>query len=97
MLRCDKPGFRCAADPDYLHGSSIQWSCAVTGMAVTKALTDEQIAGYQPWFDNGCRLRELSHDLNELALDTIRAIEGWGRRSTCRCVARPVRVFMALI
>jgi hypothetical protein len=79
VLRCGKPGCRCADDPDYLHGPYIQWSRAVKGKTVTKALTNEQLARYQTWFDNGHRLRELSHELNELSLDTIRTIEGWGR------------------
>jgi hypothetical protein len=33
-----------------------------------RILTDDQLAGYSPWFDNHKRLRELLAELEELSL-----------------------------
>jgi hypothetical protein len=79
MQRCGKKHCACWADPPHLHGPYLQWSRAVNAKTVTKVLTPEQLRRYQPWFDNGKRLRELAHELNELSLTTIRTLEGWGR------------------
>ncbi len=81
MLRCGKSGCRCADDPNYLHGPYNQWSRAVKGKTVTKALSDEQLRRYQPWLDNGRQLRELTHQLHKLSLNTITRTEGWGGKS----------------
>lgn len=79
LQRCGKQHCACKADPPQLHGPYLQWSRAVKGKTVTKVLTPEQLRRYQPWFDNGRRLRELAHELNELSLTTIRTLERWGR------------------
>jgi len=78
MQRCGKKHCACKADPPQLHGPYLQWSRAVRGKTVTQVLTPEQLRRYQPWFDNGRRLRELAHELNELSLTTIRTLERWG-------------------
>lgn len=78
MARCGKRTCRCRAEPPQLHGPYIQWTRAVKGKTVTKILTEQQLATYQPWFDNNRRLRDLSSQLQRLSLDTIRTIEGWG-------------------
>ena len=44
---------------------------------VTKALSPQQLAVYQPWIDNNRRLRRLTSDLHTLRLNTIRTLEGW--------------------
>jgi len=79
LQRCGKQHCACKADPPQLHGPYLQWSRAVHGKTVTKILTPEQLRRYQPWLDNGRRLRELAHELNELSLTTIRTLEKWGR------------------
>jgi len=79
MQRCGKRHCACKGDPPHLHGPYLQWSRAVKGKTVTKVLTPEQLRRYQPWLDNGRRLRELAHELNELSLTTIRTLERWGR------------------
>jgi len=38
----------------------------VDGKTVTKLLTPEQLARYQPWLDNARRLRELVSELETL-------------------------------
>jgi hypothetical protein len=50
----------------------------VKGKTVTNVLSQAQLATYQPWLDNSRQLRELSTQLQQLSLDTIRSIEGWG-------------------
>jgi hypothetical protein len=74
-----KPACRCATDPDQRHGPYIQWSRTVKGRTVKKLLTAEQLETYQPWIDNGRRLRELAHELETLSLDAMCTAEGWNR------------------
>ncbi len=52
MTRCGYPGCRCHAGPPRLHGPYHQWTRKIGGKTVTRLLTDDQLAGYQPWFDN---------------------------------------------
>ena len=59
MTRCGYPGCRCHADPPQLHGPYHQWTRKIGGKTVTRILTDDQLADYQPWFDNQRRLRAL--------------------------------------
>ena len=59
FMRCGKPNCRCKADPPTLHGPYLHWTRTVDGKTVTRTLTPEQAARYQPWFDNARRLREL--------------------------------------
>ena len=46
---------------------------------VTRILTEEQFADYQPWFDNHRRLRELITELETLSLDIAEADPRWNR------------------
>ena len=78
MARCGKPTCRCRAEPPQLHGPYNQWTRAIKGKTVTKVLSETQLATYQPWFDNNRRLRELSTQLQQLSLNTIQTLEGWG-------------------
>jgi hypothetical protein len=57
-MRCGKTNCRCKAEPPTLHGPYLHWTRTV-GRTVTRTLTPEQAARYQPWFDNARRLREL--------------------------------------
>lgn len=78
LARCGKQTCRCRREPPQLHGPYIQWTRAVKGKTVTKVFSEAQLATYQPWFDNNRQLRELSTQLQQLSLDTIRSVEGWG-------------------
>jgi hypothetical protein len=78
-VTCGKPSCRCATDPDQRHGPYIQWSRTVKARTVNKMLTPEQLERYQPWIDNGRRLRELAHQLETLSLEAMHTAEGWNR------------------
>ena len=71
-MRCGKPNCACKADPPALHGPYIQWTRTVRGKTVTRLLTDEQLARYQPWFDNNRRLKDL---IAMLEIASLQAIE----------------------
>lgn len=43
----------------------------VNGKTVTRILTDDQLVGYQPWFDNQYRLRELIAELETLSQENL--------------------------
>jgi hypothetical protein len=67
MTRCGYPGCRCHADPPQMHGPYHQWTRKIGGKSVTRLLTDDQLADYQPWFHNQRRLRSLIADLETLS------------------------------
>ncbi len=77
-MRCGKPGCACKADPPALHGPYIQWTRTVDGKTVTRFLSEEQLARYQPWFDNARRLKEL---VAKLEIASVHAIESEDRRA----------------
>jgi len=79
MTRCGHPGCRCHADPPRLHGPYHQWTRKKNGKTATRILTDDQLADYQPWFDNHRRLRELVTELEELSLAIAEADPRWNR------------------
>lgn len=76
-MGCGKPGCRCKADPPRLHGPYLQWTRKIGGKTVTRRLTNEELARYQPWFDNARRLRELVSELEDLCLRAASEAEGW--------------------
>ncbi len=76
---CGKPNCRCHADPPRLHGPYHQWTRKKDGKTATRILTDDQLADYQPWFDNHRRLRELIAELEELSLAIAEADARWNR------------------
>lgn len=79
MMRCGSPRCaRCKTDPPQLHGPYIQWSRKVNGKTVSKMLSPEQAARYQPWLDNARQLRELVTELEALTTQTVEHAEGWG-------------------
>jgi hypothetical protein len=79
LTRCGHPGCRCHADPPRLHGPYHQWTRKKDGKTATRILTDDQLADYQPWFDNHRRLRELITELETLSLDIAEADPRWNR------------------
>ena len=79
MTRCGYPGCRCRADPPQLHGPYHQWTRKIAGKTVTRILTDDQLADYQPWFDNQRRLRDLITELEALSLVITEADPRWNR------------------
>ncbi len=78
-VTCGRATCRCASDPDQRHGPYIQWSRTVKGRTRNKMLTPEQLERYQPWIDNGRRLRDLAHQLETLSLEAMRTAQGWKR------------------
>jgi hypothetical protein len=71
---------RCGhADPPALHGPYHQWTRKKNGKTATRILSDDQLADYQPWFDNHRRLRELITELEELSLTIAETDPRWNR------------------
>ncbi|MFY9651627.1 DUF6788 family protein [Trebonia sp.] len=79
MTRCGYANCRCHADPPQLHGPYHQWTRKINGKTVTRILSDDQLADYQPWFDNHKRLRELITELEELSLEIAENDPRWNR------------------
>jgi hypothetical protein len=77
LMRCGKRNCACKADPPTLHGPYTQWTRTVDGKTVTKLLTDEQLARYQPWFDNARRLKDLVAKLEIVSLQAVETQERW--------------------
>jgi hypothetical protein len=79
MTRCGHPGCRCHADPPRLHGPYHQWTRKIGGKTVTRILTDDQLADYQPWFNNQRRLRTLITELETLSQEIADNDPRWNR------------------
>lgn len=75
-MRCGKQRCACRGDPPALHGPYIQWTRTVSGKTVTRFLTEEQLARYQPWFDNARRLKDLLGKLEAASLHALEQAEG---------------------
>lgn len=71
LMRCGKRNCACKADPPRMHGPYTQWTRTVEGKTVTKLLTQEQLARYQPWFDNARTLRDLVAKLEIVSLQAV--------------------------
>lgn len=71
QTRCGNPGCRCHADPPRLHGPYLSWTRKVENKTVTRTLTPDQAEGLQPLLDNARRLRELTTELETLALQHV--------------------------
>ena len=88
-MSCGKPNCACKADPPALHGPYTQWTRTVGGKTVTRILTDEQVARYQPWFDNSRRLKDLVAKLEIVSLQAVKTADELATpRSTPRRKAR---------
>jgi hypothetical protein len=68
---CGKHDCRCHADPARWHGPYAEWTRKVNGKTVTRRLTQDQLAAYQPLFDNARKLRALLADLQDLTMQVI--------------------------
>lgn len=75
LMRCGKRNCACKADPPILHGPYTQWTRTVRGKTVTRFLTEEQLAAYQPWFDNSRRLKDLVAKLETVSLQAIQTAD----------------------
>lgn len=82
QMRCGKPGCACKADPPVLHGPYIQWTRTVNGKTVTRFLSEDQLARYQPWFDNARRLKEIVAKLEVASLHAVEQSDGRTTRTT---------------
>ena len=73
--RCGKQRCRCRGEPPQLHGPYAFWTRKVDGKTVTRMLSAEEVADYQPLFDNARRLRELMSELLELSLQLVESAD----------------------
>ena len=88
QMRCGKPNCACKADPPVLHGPYTQWTRTAAGKTVTRILTEEQLARYQPWFDNSRRLKDLVAKLEIVSLQAVKTAD---ELATPRSTARKAR------
>src|SRR5579862_1288312 len=65
---CGKHDCRCHTDPSRLHGPYAQWTRKINGKTVTRRLTQDQLAEYQPMFDTAKKLRALLAELQDLTM-----------------------------
>ena len=79
MTRCGYANCRCRADPPQLHGPYHQWTRRINGKTVTRILTDDQLADYQPWLDNQRRLHALITELETLSQQIADQDPRWRR------------------
>ncbi len=77
-MRCGKPTCACRDDPPSLHGPYIQWTPTLNGKTVTRYLSEDQLARYQPWFDNARRLKEITAKIEIASLHALEQSEGPG-------------------
>jgi hypothetical protein len=77
--RCGNPNCHCHADPPRQHGPYTQWTRKVAGKTVTRLLTADQLASYEPWLDSQRRLRSLVTELETLSLAIFDADPRWKR------------------
>ena len=68
---CGKPTCRCHTSPAARHGPYAEWTRKIGGKTVTRRLTPEQLAAWQPLFDNARQMRELLSQIQELTLAII--------------------------
>jgi len=78
-MRCGRKGCRCHADPPMLHGPYWAWTRKVRAKTVARWLSEEQLADYQPYFDNAKKLRALTSELEALSLAAVEADPRWVR------------------
>jgi hypothetical protein len=78
---CGKPNCRCHAEPPRLHGPYAEWTRKVGGKTITRRLTQDELAEYQPLFDNAKKLRLLLAELQDLTLEIIGADSSPGPQS----------------
>ena len=72
LTRCGNTGCRCHGDPPQLHGPYLTWTRKVDNKTVTRTLDTAQANALRPLLDNSRRLRELTTELETLALQQVR-------------------------
>jgi len=72
LTRCGNTGCCCHADPPQLHGPYLTWTRKVDNKTVTRTLDTAQADALRPLLDNSRRLRELTIELEALALQQVR-------------------------
>ena len=85
-MRCGKAGCACKGDPPALHGPYTQWTRTVAGKTVTRFLSEDELARYQPWFDNARRLKEL---VAKLEIVSVHAFDAERQRKTPSALKNP--------
>jgi hypothetical protein len=70
---CGKRHCRCHDDPPVLHGPYAEWTRKIEGKTVTRRLTPEQLAAWQPLFDNARKMRDLLARIQDLTLQAVDA------------------------
>ena len=80
--RCGKQNCRCHSDPPRLHGPYAFWTRKVNNKTVTRMLNDEELADYQPMFDNARKIRDLVTQLHELSLELVEPAEASAKPRT---------------
>jgi hypothetical protein len=70
---CGKRRCRCHASPPQLHGPYAEWTRKIEGKTITRRLTPEQLAAWQPLFDNARKMRDLLARIQDLTLQTVDA------------------------
>lgn len=74
--RCGKTKCRCRAEPPQLHGPYAFWTRKIDGKTVSRILSDEELADYEPLFDNARKLRDLVSQLQQLTLGLVEEAQG---------------------
>ena len=77
--RCGKENCRCRGEPPQLHGPYAFWTRKIDGKTVTRMLSDDEVAEYQPLFDNAGKLRALMNELHELSLGLVEPADAGSR------------------
>lgn len=70
--RCGNTGCRCHRNPPQLHGPYLTWTRKVDNKTVTRTLDSAQADALLPLLDDSRRLRELTAELETLALQQVR-------------------------
>jgi hypothetical protein len=70
---CGKRRCRCHASPPQLHGPYAEWTRKIEGKTITRRLTPEQLAAWQPLFDNARKMRDLLTRIQDLTLQAVGA------------------------
>jgi len=73
FLRLRQAPLPLPRQPPALHGPYAEWTRKIGGKTVTRRLTADQLAAWQPLFDNARKMRALLAELQELTLQAIGA------------------------
>lgn len=88
---CGKANCRCKRDPPQLHGPYNFWTRKIDNKTVTRMLTDDEVAEYQPLFDNARKLRDLISQLQELTLELVEGPDHTPAPTPSRTTRKPTK------